>query len=174
MDRSFVLSIIGDDQPGLVEEIAETVAGQGGNWLESRMSHLAGKFAGIVRVGADPATADALVAALRGLESRGLRIVVEDAGGAGDAATFRPVSLELVGADHPGIVREISRALHRNGVNIEELDTECVAAPMSGENLFRATAKLRLPADLGAEELRRRLEALAQSLMVDLQLRDVD
>ena len=45
-----VLTLIGSDRPGLVEAVAEVIAGHGGNWLESRMAHLAGKFAGILRV----------------------------------------------------------------------------------------------------------------------------
>jgi glycine cleavage system regulatory protein len=96
--------------------------------------------------------------------------VAERTTAADPGAAFTPVRLQLVGADHPGIVREISRALHEHGVNIEELNTECVAAPMSGETLFRASAKLRLPGGLTIDELRARLEDLAHSLMVDLQL----
>ena len=45
-----VLTLIGPDRPGLVEAVAEVIAGHGGNWLESRMAHLAGQFAGILRV----------------------------------------------------------------------------------------------------------------------------
>ncbi len=43
-----VLTLIGPDRPGLVEAVAEPIAAHGGNWLESRMAHLAGQFAGIV------------------------------------------------------------------------------------------------------------------------------
>ena len=50
METYLVLTVIGDDRPGLVEALAETIAAHEGNWLESRMSHLAGKFAGLLRV----------------------------------------------------------------------------------------------------------------------------
>jgi glycine cleavage system regulatory protein len=43
---SLVLTVIGPDRPGLVEALAETIASYGANWLESRMSHLEGWFAG--------------------------------------------------------------------------------------------------------------------------------
>ncbi|MGB4246421.1 MAG: ACT domain-containing protein, partial [Pseudohongiellaceae bacterium] len=49
MATYLVLTIIGDDKPGLVELLSETIARHSGNWLESNMSHLAGKFAGILR-----------------------------------------------------------------------------------------------------------------------------
>src|SRR3990167_11495407 len=45
-----VLTVIAQDQPGLVERIAQCISEHGGNWLESRMSRMAGQFAGILRV----------------------------------------------------------------------------------------------------------------------------
>lgn len=172
MSSTLVLTVIGSDRPGLVEALSDTVARHGGNWLESRMAHMAGKFAGILRVSVPPTEADALRAALTSLASTGLAVVVES----GDLAAPEPahrMRLELLGADHPGIVREIARALAERGINVEELDTESVSAPMSGEPLFRATAELQAPASLSIEELRTKLEELAQDLMVDITLDSV-
>ena len=45
---SLILTVIGDDRPGLVEQLATAISSHHGNWLESSMSHLSGKFAGIV------------------------------------------------------------------------------------------------------------------------------
>ena len=50
MTTYLVLTAIGDDKPGLVESLAQTIASNAGNWLESNMSQLAGKFAGVLRV----------------------------------------------------------------------------------------------------------------------------
>ena len=50
MNTYLVLTVIADDKPGLVETLAEVIADHKGNWLESSMSQLAGKFAGILRV----------------------------------------------------------------------------------------------------------------------------
>ena len=47
---TLVLTLIGPDRAGLVEAVAAVVADHGGNWLESRMSRLAGQFAGILEV----------------------------------------------------------------------------------------------------------------------------
>ena len=170
MNTSLVMTIIGPDRPGLVESLATIVAENRGNWLESRMSHLAGQFAGILRVEVSDADSEALVAALVALESEGLRMttaanVRETAPGARDC-----VELELVGQDRPGIVKEIARGLAERGVNVEELHTECVSAPMSGERMFKARARLRIPADLSLDELRSELEKIASDLMVDVTL----
>ena len=61
-----VLTVIAKDQPGLVERLAQCVADHGGNWLESRMSRMAGQFAGILRV-AVPAKAHAELVEAGGL-----------------------------------------------------------------------------------------------------------
>jgi glycine cleavage system regulatory protein len=133
-----VLTLIGPDQPGLVEALAEVVAGHGGNWLESRMAHLAGKFAGILRVEVPPAQVAPLSAALAGLQERGLRVIAEPSEASESPAIdqARTMDLELVGLDRPGIVREISQILARSGANVEELSTNRSSAPMSGEMLF--------------------------------------
>ena len=71
-------------------------------------------------------------------------------------------------------MREVSHALATRGVNVEELQTECSSAPMSGETLFRARARLRLPPDLAEDALRETLEKLADELMVDVALEEDD
>jgi glycine cleavage system regulatory protein len=167
---SLVLTVLGVDRPGLVESIARVVSEHGGNWIESRMAHLAGHFAGILRVEIESSKSEGLATALRALGDAGLESLVHPDVAPG--ATDRPplVRLELVGQDRPGIVREISRVLAAQSVNVEELQTECVAGAESGVSLFRAAAKLRLPAGVTEASLRTALEGVAADLMVDLEL----
>jgi len=157
-----VLTLIGPARPGLVESIAERVAAHGGNWLESRMARLAGHFAGILRVEVDEER-------IPELEGRGVRIVAES-GHHAEADAGRAMELALVGQDHAGIVRDVSKVLLRHGANIEELTTDRTSAPMAGGRLFRARALVHVPASADAEELRRDLETIADDLMVDLTL----
>lgn len=167
---SLILTVLGADRPGLVESLARVVADHGGNWVESRMAHLAGHFAGILRVEVDADRAVALTKALEGLAQSGLESIVHPDAAVGVADSRPLVRLDLVGQDRPGIVREISRVLVAQGVNVEELHTECVAAAESGQSLFRATARLRLPAAVSETSLRTALEAVAADLMVDVEL----
>lgn len=168
-----VLTVIAPDQPGLVEKIAQCIAGHGGNWLESRMSRMAGQFAGILRVAA-PADAYAeLVEALHGLSSQGIRVLVAESG-VEPASNWKPINFDLVGNDRPGIVRDITRLLAELGVNLERLNTEVAPAPMSSELLFHAEALLAVPQGLSLDSLQERLEALADDMMVELVLRPED
>ncbi len=162
-----VITVIGKDRPGLVESVAVVVAEHGGSWVESRMSRLAGQFAGILSVSVPEPKVDALREALLGLGAGGLRVHVER-GEEESAEEGRAMTLQLVGGDRPGIIRKVSEALAAQGVNVEELSTECEGAPWSGDTLFRANARLRAPLSVRPERLRESLEALGADLMVDI------
>ncbi len=172
MNTPIVMTIIGADKPGLVDSISEIVAGHGGNWLGSRMAHLGGHFAGILRLEVPEENREGLLASFRDLEGRGLTVVVRADAEAAFAGPTRAARLEVVGHDRPGIVRRISRALAAHDVNVEELTTECYSAPMTGENLFRGIAFLKLPGQCDVKGLRADLESLAEEMMVDLSLEE--
>jgi glycine cleavage system regulatory protein len=165
--KSLVVTVIGKDRPGLVESISAAVEAHGGSWVESRMSRLAGQFAGILRVSVPAANADTLTDALEALRSGGLRVVIER-GFEGPPEEGHVILLDVIGSDRPGIVHKISEALASRGVNVDELDTECDGAPWSGDALFKAQARLRAPKSLDVEQLRESLEAIAADLMVDI------
>lgn len=173
MQIPLVMTIIGKDRTGLVESVASLVAAHGGNWLESRMCRLGGEFAGILRIHVPDGQRASLITALTGLESQGLKVVVYADQPPAAVEAGQPASLEIVGHDRPGIIRQITRALANQGVNVEELSSECVSAPMSGETLFRAQARLRLPGNCNISALRRELEKIAADLMVDISFTDL-
>ncbi len=168
--QDLVITLIGPDRPGIVEAVADVVAAHGGNWLESRMAHLAGKFAGVLRVEAPEGRAQDLLAALAHLEVTGLKLVVETSGREEDLARHPVMEVELLGLDRPGLVREISRLFAARRANVEDLVTDRFSAPMSGESLFRARARVNVPASVSVDELRRDLERLAGDLMVEIKV----
>jgi len=167
---ALVITLIGPDRPGLLGLVADVVRQHDGNWLESRMAHLAGQFAGIEQVEVEDDQLDGLIGSLKQLDARGLRFLIEhdrDAvAGLPLPGTF--VSLSVVGNDRPGIVQEVSRVLATNGVNVEEFDTEISSAPVAGGTIFRADAKLCLPPELTVDQLQNSLERIATDLMVDI------
>jgi len=167
------MTIIGPDRTGLVESVARVVADHGGNWLESRMCRLGGEFAGILRVELPPEKRRALLEALQNLQGAGLTVVVQPDPATPVAAAGRSVKLDVVGHDRPGIVREITSALARAGVNVEEFSSECTSAPMSGETLFHATARLQLPEGCDLVALKKSLEKIAADLLVDVSFAEV-
>jgi glycine cleavage system regulatory protein len=170
MQHTLVMTVIGRDRTGLVESLARLVAEHEGNWLESRMCRLGGEFAGLVRVAVPAGREAELHAALEGLQQQGVAVVVKPDRDPAATPALDLLHLDLVGHDRPGIVREVTAALAAQRVNVEELATEVVSAPMSGESLFQAHATLSLPVDCDLAALRQHLEEIAANLMVDLSL----
>ena len=173
MLATLVMTVIGADRPGLVQMVASCVADHGGNWLESRMCHLGGQFAGILRVEVTRERRDELVNALRTLEVDGLRIIMHAESGVsthGTAARGSLATVEVVGQDRPGILRSVSGVFARHGVNVEELSSERVSAPMGGGTLFQARATVLVPPAVKLATVRADLERIATDLMVDVKL----
>lgn len=168
MKIPLVMTVISPDRTGLIESIARTVAEHGGNWLESRMCRLGGEFAGILRVEIAAEQKSALLAAIQKLQQGGLQIVIRADQLAASSAAGKQTTLEIVGSDRPGIVRDIASALARANVNVEEFSSELVSAPMSGETLFKASARLQLPANCDLPALKKDLEKIAADLLVDV------
>ena len=170
MSTSIVLTVVSDDHPGIVEALSDVLARHGGNWAESSMMSLAGKFAGILLAEVPSAEADRFIAGLENLERKGIRVVARRSDAAAPEIPARQVTLELVGQDRPGIVHEITEILASHAVNVLELETTVQSASMSGESLFLAHARIGIPDDVGMDDLRDELEALANELMVDINL----
>ena len=176
MIAMLVMTVIGEDRPGLVQLVASRVADHGGNWLESRMCRLGGQFTGILRVEVPTTRRDELVKSLRTLEAQGLRVMIHaDASVAGTGTMIAPpqgalASVQIVGTDRPGILRSVSGVFAAHGVNVEELSSERVSAPMDGGTLFQARAIILLPPHVKFSDVRLDLEKIAADLMVDVKL----
>lgn len=166
--RNLVLSVIGDDRPGLVSALADAVASKGGNWERGQLAQLAGKFAGIVVVTVPQDRSGELIAAVTDLEGL-LEVAVHSAGDAevrhGEWASL---TIGVLGNDRPGIVRELSAALSASGVTIERMTTGTREAPMAGGMLFEAELEVLLPPNADAATIRSDLERIAEELLVDL------
>jgi glycine cleavage system regulatory protein len=166
MKTSIILSAVASDRPGLTQGLAEAVLAGGGNWLESHLSHLGGKYLGSILVELDSARLADLQQAVERLNAAGLHVSIVPAGPV-QAAEGVPLSFELVGQDRPGIVHEVTAVLAELGVNIEDFATRTENGAWSGERLFRATARLTVPAPLAPDDVQSALEAISGEIMVD-------
>ena len=164
-----VLTLIGPDHPGIVDSVSEVVAAHGGNWLESRMAHLAGKFAGVLCVEVAEENAAALEESLGRLSVSGLKVIVERSTPV-ESPRQHAMEIELLGVDRPGLVHEISALLAAHGINVEELATDRRAAAHSGDQMFHAHVRVIIPEAVDATTVRQGLERLAGDLMVEIRL----
>lgn len=167
---SLVVSIVGADRPGIVSLLADRAQHFAANWAASRMTRLAGEFAGTVHFEVPRENANALETALRGLESTGLQVLVARSDGAKAPASLRVVELELVGEDRLGIVSSLTRMLAERSISIENIHTEIIRSGAAGKKTFKIDAHLLVPAALSVDALRRELGSLAGEMMVDISL----
>ena len=170
MTARVILVVTGSDRPGLTKALADAVHAAGGNWLESHLSRLGGKYVGSVLVELDAAAFPELVAQVSSVDASGLRVSLiaadDETPTGGDTLT-----VELVGQDHPGIVREVTTVLAALGVNIDSLTTSTEHGAWSGEPLFRAEARVTLPQGVDRDEVQAALEAISGEVMVDFTVR---
>ena len=173
MQMELVLTVMTSDRPGIVELLADIVASHDGNWVDSAMSRLGGEFAGILRITVDEDKAPGLEKALAALHEDGITIAMRET----SATTFstpetpgRKAYFEVVGQDHKGIVRDVSKVLADNKVNVDELRTRVFDGSMTGEHMFSAEADIVLPEGLEMAELCEQLEDIAGDLMVDVKM----
>jgi len=167
---TLVLTVVGDDRSGLVAAVADVVGAHGGNWETSQLAELSGAFAGIIEVSVARERADDLRTALASLEGL-LKVTVHAGTDAVQAAAgSRPLTLEVVGNDRAGIVRDISAVLTAHGVTIDRMATRTTDAAMYGGRLFEATVAARVPASVDLDALTAELERLATEIQVDVTL----
>ena len=168
MNTSIVLTILADDQPGIIQTVSSTLQKHGGSWTQSSMSSLAGQFAGILLASVPSENSAACRKELHGLESQGLRVIARICDQTADTEETREYTLDLVGNDRLGIVHEITTVLAKHNVNVKGLETVVEAASMGGGEIFKTRAELLVPASTDVDVLENDIENLANDLMVNI------
>ncbi len=173
MLKNIVLSVLSDDRPGIVEKLAETIQTHGGNWLESHMSQLAGKFAGVIQISIPSESLAPLQNALEKLQAQNIKVLVDlidehEKAAENSTSSTLELAFNIVGNDRPGIIHEFSRVIARTQVNVLELETHCSSMPWSGEPLFEANGLIAVPAHMSIADVELLLEPIATALGLDI------
>jgi glycine cleavage system transcriptional repressor len=162
-----VLTAIGRDRPGLVEELTEFFLERGGNVEESRMANLIGQFAVAVLVSGTADAIDRIAAdadALRAQTGLELRLTPVEGERRAQGPAFRFHGQAL---DEPGLVHQVADVFRAHGANIESLSTSIEPAPVSGAPVFTIDAVVST-ADVAA--LRTALEPVCARLDISWEL----
>ena len=170
MNGVLVLTVSGQDRAGLVEKLADVIAEYGGNWEHCRMAHLAGRFVGLLEVTVAGNQQQNLESALRAISD--IDVMIAHGLAPSEMNPLRHFDLEVMGSDHPGIVREVFKVLAQVNVNVEELSTRAYSAPDSGGILFEAKARLSCSSMIDREEIRTYMEKIALDVLVDIRVLD--
>ena len=168
-----ILTAVGADRPGLVDEVSQFILERGGNIEDSRMVNLRGQFAMVVLIGGSEETIRKVQGELDALaQNSRLRAelspaAAEKAPAQRDAMAYR---LTATAIDQQGLVHSIAHVLRELGVNIESLDTRLAAAPYTGAPVFEMELVVAVPRTAPLSKLRDRLGALCDEMNIDWQL----
>ena len=165
--KSILISVLGDDKPGLLDSLSEIIVSNDGDWIESNMSTVEAKFAGILRVNVPSKNAKKLMKELTS-SKLGLQIACEETAPV-KFSDFKSYNIELIGQNHVGIINKLSHVLtHELKANVEGIKTEVIDSSMSGEQLFKAQITLHLPKSIDERLIKDKLELIADEMMVEI------
>ncbi|MBI5542945.1 MAG: glycine cleavage system protein R [Deltaproteobacteria bacterium] len=172
MTEYAVLTAIGEDRPGLVNEISKLIHQAGCNIEDSRMAVLGGDFAMLILVAGEKAGLDKVRDAASATGQRvGLTVQMRPTHKPGMPAKALPYDLRAYAMDHPGIVQRVAEYLAARKINIRAMDTRVTEAPHTGQPLFSLHAQVDIPAPENVAEIRRGLSAIGAEENIDLELK---
>ena len=165
--KSILISVLGDDKPGLLDSLSEIIVSNDGDWVESNMSTVEAKFAGILRVNVPAKNSKKLIKELTS-SKLGLQIACEETAPV-KLSDYKSYNIELIGQNHVGIINHLSHVLTYDlKANVEGIKTEIIDASMSGEKLFKAQINLHLPNSIDERLIKDKLELIADEMMVEI------
>jgi glycine cleavage system transcriptional repressor len=177
MTRYIVITAVGSDRPGLVDEISSFLAARKINIEDSRMAVLGGEFAVILLASGAPGFSEKLASELQQLEKKtGLSIHQKPTMAPNERKIKPSIPHRLVATsmDHPGIVHEITRILHNRSINIESMETRVINAPLSGAPIFKMKCIINIPFELKLATVRKELEKLGDRMDIDIEIEAAD
>ena len=171
MIKNLVISALGNDKPGIVNELSKAILDQGGNISESRMTVLGGEFAMMLLVSGNQECIDNIISKLETTgEKLNLTLIAKETQAQETEQKRLPYQVSVVSMDHPGIVHNISDFLSSRNLNIEEIETKTYPAAHTGTPMFSLEMTISIPADSSVRSLRDEFIVFCDDLNLDASL----
>ncbi len=171
MPKNIVLTLTGRDKIGLVDNVTNVIAKRTGNVVASRMARLGGEFAILMLISVPESEFVNLDQDFQQVRGEGYQVtLLQTEDDSKKYAGWLPYEIEVTGADHEGIIHEISHHLATQRINIENMDTSSAPAPMSGTPLFTMKGIVLVPPHLNFHVLSDELEEIGDKLNVNVKV----
>ncbi|MBT8129296.1 MAG: glycine cleavage system protein R [Gammaproteobacteria bacterium] len=168
MSEQLVITALGDDRPGIVDELSNALFRHNLNIEDSRMSVLGGEFAVLLLVSGEQASIDDFVADTASLEQTlKMKILVKTTSSTGSKQSMVPYTVEVVAIDHPGIVHKLASFFSSRQINIVDLHTERYAAAHTATPMFAVNMTIGIPTDMPIKALRDEFINMCDELNLD-------
>ncbi len=163
-----VITAVGDDRTGIVNELSEEIFKDGGNIEDSRMAVLGGAFTIIMLVVGEPDAIEELITQIPAMERKlAMTIVVKKTKPRQRDASLLPYRIDVVSMDHPGIVHDVADFFAHRRINIEDMSTATYAAAHTGTPVFSMHLTIAVDADSPIAELRHDFQDFCDELNLD-------
>ena len=178
MNHFAIVTAFGQDRPGIVALMADSLYRLGCNIEDTCMTRLRGEFTMMLMVRLPEGIAAEelgrrLTPYTTPLDLAVLCRAMPDQAATRQTALEVPTfMLSVYGADHPGIVAQVARTVAQHNGNITDMNTRVIG---SGDvPVYVMVLEIQLPQTQQAELLRQALDALKPLLGVDLTLRPLE
>jgi glycine cleavage system transcriptional repressor len=169
-----VISALGKDRPGIVDELTQPILDYGCNLMDSRMTVLGGEFAILLLVSGNWNTLARLEKLIPELEQQlGLTIICKRTEEKSPATHLLPYAVEVVAMDHPGIVHHLAGFFSKRNINIEDMVTTTYAAAHTGTPMFSVNMSVGIPSEIHIASLREEFMEFCDSMNLDAVLEPI-
>jgi len=171
MENYLVFSAIGNDKPGIVDELTHSIREYGGNINGSRMAVFGCEFTVIMMVSGAWDVIAKIENALPRLEKK-LDLIISSKRTTlkKNQTTILQYMVEVIAMDHPGIVHDVARFFSQRAINIEDLYTSSYPAPHTGTPIFTMNMTIGVPGDYSIATLRGEFLEMCDALNLDAML----
>ena len=171
MTTKLVISALGDDRPGIVDELTSIIYSHNLNVEDSRMTVLGGEFAVLLLVSGETDAIEKLEAQVDSIEEKlRMRLLLKATAEPATTANTIPYAVEVAALDNPGIVHKLSGFFSNRNINIVDLHTERYSAPHTGSPMFALHMTIGIAADTNIAQLRETFMDFCDELNLDAEL----
>jgi len=168
MDNYLAISAVGQDRPGIVNELSRAILEYGCNIVDSRMTVLGGEFAIILMVSGHWNQIAKLESALPKFAANlGLTLNYKRTSARKAQPDLIPYDIDVVAIDHPGIVHQLTNFFSSRHINIEDLSTSSYYAAHTGAKMFTLTMIVGIPSSMSIADIRELFFTFCDDLNLD-------
>lgn len=174
MSKKLVISALGSDRPGIVDELSKIIYQHGLNIEDSRMTVLGGEFAVLLLISGTQKAIAALQLQVENIEEAlQMRLLLKPTTDSTNLNNTMPYAVEVAALDHPGIVSNIASFFSSRNINVVNLQTERYAAPHTGTPMFALHLTIGIPAETNIALLRDEFTNTCDQLNLDAELSSI-
>jgi glycine cleavage system transcriptional repressor len=174
MSQLIVISAVGTDRTGVVQDLSKVILSCGGNIEESRMTTLGSEFAMLLLVSGNWATLNKLEQGLNKLgDGKELTVSIRQTDAKTATGDRMPYAVDIVSLDQQGIVFNLANFFATHDIEIADVATRSYAAAHTGSPMFSVQMAINVPSTVHIAQLREEFMEICDRLNLDAILEPV-